>query len=187
MTGLSALGIAGLAGYAAVQASRADEIDAPVPIALTGSGGRAVNRGDPAPDFAATALDGREVRLTSFVGRAVWINVWASWCAPCRAELPDIAATYLDVAASSQGTPPLALMLVSVGEAADEVRRFVERTRLRVPVLVDPDFGIAQMYRVSGLPTHFFIGADGSLRDFAIGGLKPRSMRSRVDRLLAGQ
>ena len=76
-------------------------------------------------------------------------------------------------------------MLVSVGEAADDVRKFVERTRFPLPVLVDTDYRITESYRVSGLPSHFFVGADGTLRDFAIGGLKPRAMRTRVDRLIS--
>lgn len=180
---VSVVGVAGLAAYAAVQASRVDEVDAPVPIAFAGRGGQPVAPGSPAPDFAANALDGGEVRLSNFRGRPTWINVWASWCPPCRAELPDIAATYAEVTGRPGDASRLVLMLVSLGEAPDDVRRFVERTRFPLPVLVDQEYRITATYRVSGLPTHFFVGADGTLRDFAIGGLKPRAMRARIDRL----
>lgn len=182
--GVSVAAVAGLAAYAAVQASRVDDIDAPVPIAFAGRGGAAIAPGSPAPDIAIPNLDGADVRLSSYRGRPVWINIWASWCPPCRAELPDIAALHQEIVARASASP-LALMLVSVGEAADEVRRFVDRTRFPLPVLVDTDYRITESYRVSGLPTHFFVGADGTLRDFAIGGLKPRAMRARVERLMA--
>ena len=175
--------IAGLAAYAAVQASRVDDVDAPVPIAFAGRGGAAVAQGAQAPDFSVPGLDGADVRLSSFAGRPVWINVWASWCPPCRAELPDIAALYQELSGRGASSS-IAVMLVSVGESVDDVRKFVERTRFPLPVLVDPEYRMTEFYRVSGLPTHFFVGADGSLRDFAIGGLKPRAMRARVERLI---
>lgn len=181
--GVSVAAVGGLAAYAAVQASRVDDVDAPVPIAFAGRGGTAIAPGSPAPDITIPDLDGVDVRLSSFGGRPVWINIWASWCPPCRAELPDIAALYQEIVARPRAAP-LALMLVSVGEAKDDVRRFVERTRFPLPVLVDTDYRITESYRVSGLPTHVFVGADGTLRDFAIGGLKPRAMRARVERLL---
>ena len=175
--------VGGLASYAGYQASRVDEVDAPVPIAFAGRGGKAVPPGSPAPDIAVPDLDGRIVSLSGFVGRPVWINVWATWCPPCRAELPDIATIQQEFV-SSPATSALAVMLVSVGEANDVVRRFVDSTRFPLPVLVDPEYRITESYRISGLPTHFFVGADGTLRDYAIGGLKPRGMRSRVERLV---
>jgi thiol-disulfide isomerase/thioredoxin len=175
--------VVGLAAYAAAQASRVDEVDAPIPIAFAGRGGAAVAPGALAPEIAVPSLNGPEVRLSGFAGRPVWINIWASWCPPCRAELPDIAALHQELAGRVGGNS-LALMLISVGEAADEVRSFVDRTRFPLPVLVDTEYRITESYRVSGLPTHFFVGADGTLRDFAIGGLKPRAMRTRVERLV---
>lgn len=184
LSGVSVAAVAGLAAYAAAQASRVDEVDAPVPIAFAGRGGVAVAQGSPAPDFSVPGLDGTGVRLSSYAGQPVWINVWASWCPPCRAELPDIAALHRELGGPA-GKAPFALMLVSVGEAADDVRKFVERTRFPLPVLVDTDYRITESYRVSGLPSHFFVGADGTLRDFAIGGLKPRAMRTRVERLIS--
>jgi peroxiredoxin len=182
--GVSVVAVAGLAAYAAAQASRVDEVDPPVPIAFAGRGGGAVAQGSPAPDFSVPGLDGANVSLSSYAGQPVWINVWASWCPPCRAELPDIAALHRELGGLA-GRAPFALMLVSVGEAADDVRKFVERTRFSLPVLVDTDYRITESYRVSGLPSHYFVGADGTLRDFAIGGLKPRAMRARVERLIS--
>ena len=134
--------------------------------------------GQAAPDFSLTDVDGRTVKLSDYAGRPVWVNVWASWCAPCRAEMPDIDAVYRE---ARRGDPNgLALMVISLGEDPAAVRRYLGTTKYELPVLLDPMFSFTEKYRVSGLPTHYFIGRDGRIRDLAIGGLKPNGMRSRL-------
>jgi thiol-disulfide isomerase/thioredoxin len=184
--GISVLTIAGTAGYAAVMASRAEDIDAPVPITFAGRGGKALAAGSTAPDFALPSLDGSTIKLSDYRGRPVWINVWASWCPPCRAELPDIAVVSREYVTASEtaANTGLAIILISIGEEAEVVRKYVATTKINLPVIVDQEYRITENYRVSGMPTHFFIGPDGHLKDFAIGGLKPRAMRTRLDRLL---
>lgn len=186
LTGISVLTIAGTAGYAAVMASRVEDIDAPVPITFAGRGGKPLAAGSTAPDFNLPSLDGSTIKLSDYLGRPVWINVWASWCPPCRAELPDIMAVSREYAtpAETAANSGLAVILISIGETAETVRRYVETTKIQLPVIVDQEYRITENYRVSGLPTHFFIGPDGHLKDFAIGGLKPQAMRARLDRLL---
>lgn len=182
--------------YAALMAARVDEIASPQPITVPGSMGAPRGVGQPAPDFPLTALDGQPGRLSDYAGRPVWINVWASWCAPCRAEMPDIHAVYQEerskelLAASARDggsgdETGLALLLVSIGEDASVVRRYAATTRvIELPVFVDPSYTIAEQYRINGLPTHYFIGRDGAIRDLAIGGLKPGAMRQRLAKIL---
>lgn len=181
-------------------ASRVDEISEAQPITVPGgASGAPRGAGQRAPDFALTSLDGRSGRLSDYAGRPVWINVWASWCAPCRAEMPDIYAVYQEqrskelLAASGRGTGPgdaaedagLALLLVSIGEEAPVVRRYAATTKvIELPVFVDPGYVITEQYRINGLPTHYFIGRDGEIRDLAIGGLKPNAMRQRLAKIL---
>jgi len=183
----SAAVLIGFALYAAYLASRVDEVVAPVEIAVpSGASASPLGLGAPAPDFSLATLEGPTVSLSDFVGRPVWINVWASWCKPCRAEMPDIDAVWREVqAADAQAgrTDGLVLLMVSLGEDPAAVRRYVETTRYQLPVLVDPTFAFTQRYRVNGLPTHYFIGRDGAIRDLAIGGLKPKGMRSRLTRI----
>jgi cytochrome c biogenesis protein CcmG, thiol:disulfide interchange protein DsbE len=139
-----------------------------------------------APDFSLPDLDGRTVSLGDFAGRPVWINIWASWCAPCRAEMPDISAVYQEVQArdaqAGRSDGPV-LLLVSIGEDPAAVRRFLENGKYRLPVLLDPAFSVTERYRVNGLPTHYFVGRDGTIRDLAIGGLKPNAMRARLAKI----
>jgi len=190
---VSLAALAGFAGYAAFLASQADEETAPVPITVPGgpSGGRAEGAGAPlvggnaAPNFTLPTLDGKTVSLSDYAGRPVWVNVWASWCAPCRAEMPDINAVYQEVTARQAARPDkgLALLLVSIGEDPAPVRRYMDSTKYQLSVLVDPDFAITAGYRITGLPTHYFIGADGTIKDLHIGPLKPATMKTKLARI----
>jgi thiol-disulfide isomerase/thioredoxin len=180
--------LAVFAVYAAQLASRAEEVGEPVPIMVPSRGATTpFGAGQQAADFGLTNLDGQPVKLSDFAGRPVWVNVWASWCAPCRAEMPDIEAVYRELGSSAErrsGQGDLALLLVSVGEEPDVVRRYMQSTRYQLPVLVDPGFAITERDRITGLPTHYFIGRDGVIKDLAIGGLKPNGMRARLAKIL---
>ena len=185
---LTVVALVAFALYAASLASRADEVGEAQPITVPGAGPAGpFGAGQRAPELALAGLDGQTVRLSEFAGRPVWINFWASWCAPCRAEMPDIDAVYREIRAKEAQagtTDGLALLLVSIGEDPAVVRRYLDSAGYRLPVLVDPDFAITARYRVNGLPTHYFIGRDGVIRDLAVGGLKPGAMRARLARIM---
>jgi thiol-disulfide isomerase/thioredoxin len=187
---VSLVAIAAFAAYAALLASQVDEVTEPVPITVPSKGATTpVVGGNVAPNFTLPSLDGQAVSLSDFAGRPVWINVWASWCAPCRAEMPDINTVYQEVRAkqSSPDQGP-ALLTVSIGEDPAAVRKYLDSTQYHLLVLVDPTFDITEQYRITGLPTHYFIGADGVIHDFHIGPLKPAAMRSMLAKITtAGQ
>jgi len=190
LVGITLVALVCFALYAAVMASRVDEIGVgePVPISVPGVPGEALTPfgvGLRAPDFELQAVNGQRVKLSHFAGRPVWINVWASWCAPCRAEMPEIEQVYREsraVDAQGADTGPVVL-LISLGEDPTVVRRYLERTRYDLPFLLDPDFAITDGYRITGLPTHFFIDRGRTIRDLAIGGLKPNGMRARLAKI----
>jgi len=187
LAALSFLVLIGFALYAAYLASLVEEVTAAQPITVPGSGPSGpFGTGLTAPDFALNDLDGKTVRLSDFAGRPVWINIWATWCAPCRAEMPDVDAVYNEIRTRDEQSgraDGLALLLVSIGEDPQAVRRYWQTTGYRLTALVDPTFSLTQRYRVSGLPTHYFIGRDGAIKELAIGGLKPNGMRSRLARI----
>lgn len=189
LAALSVLVLVAFALYAAYLASRVEDVTAAQPIAVPGSGPTgAFGTGLAAPDFALTDSEGKSVRMSDYAGRPVWINIWASWCAPCRAEMPDINTVYNEIRvrdAQAGRDDGLALLLVSIGEDPEAVRRYLQSTGYQLTALVDPTFSITQRYRVNGLPTHYFIGRDGTIKELAIGGLKPNGMRSRLARFSA--
>src|SRR5439155_9169061 len=109
-----------------------------------------------------------------------------SWCAPCRAEMPDISTVYQDVQArdgTSGVADGLVLLLISIGEDPAAVQRYLDSARYQLPVLVDPTFAITERYRITGLPTHYFVDRAGIIRDLAVGGLKPNAMRARLAKI----
>jgi thiol-disulfide isomerase/thioredoxin len=183
LAGISLFVVVVFALYAAYLASRVEDVVAPVEIAVPSKGATSpLGLGQAAPDFALSDVDGKPVKLSDFAGRPVWVNVWASWCAPCRAEMPDLDAVYRDVRRGDNG---LSLLVVSLGEDPGVVRRYLSTTKYEVPVLVDPTFSFTEHYRITGLPTRFFIDRKGVIRDLAIGGLKPNGMRARLAKILS--
>ena len=181
LAGLTLLAVVAFALYAAFLASRVDEVTAPEAFVMPAGGAASpLGLGQAAPDFSLTDLDGRTSRLSDYTGKPVWINVWASWCAPCRAEAPDIDAVYRQAHDQSG----VQLLMVSLDPEPSAVRTYLNTVKYALPVFVDPAARITERYRVTGLPTHFFIDRQGTIRDVAIGGLKPNGMRSRLAKIV---
>ena len=117
--------------------------------------------GQVAPDFTLKSLDGGEISLSQFKGQPVLINFWASWCAPCRAEMPDLVRVY--EARQAEGLVILGVNQ-SVLDARTDVQSFVDEFRIRFPVLLDEDGAVAEeLYRLRGIPTSIFIDRKGAI------------------------
>jgi cytochrome c biogenesis protein CcmG, thiol:disulfide interchange protein DsbE len=134
--------------------------------------------GKPAQDFQVTTYDGTSVSLSSFKGKPVWLTFGASWCSGCQAEVPDIEAAYK--AHASQGVVVLG---VNISEDNTAVKAYAARVGLNYPMAADPSSSIADTYAVSAIPAHFFIDANGIVRDIRLGALSPGTMDSILDKL----
>lgn len=117
--------------------------------------------GSPAPGYQAATLDGDSVTLASFRGKPVLLNLWATWCAPCRYETPFLQSLY-----EEWGPRGLELVGVSLdtGNATDLVREFAEEYGVTYTILVDPQMVGMETYQVLGLPATFLIDREGVLR-----------------------
>jgi peroxiredoxin len=136
-----------------------------------------------APDFALPDLAGRTVRLSDFRGRkAVFLNFWATWCPPCRAEMPTMERAYQ--AYRDRG---LEILAVSVDTGPkDRVAAFTQELKLTFPALLDPDMAILYAYRIPGLPGSVLIDRRGVIQSVEIGFRDwdtPES-RDKLERLL---
>jgi peroxiredoxin len=127
------------------------------------------------PNFSGVTYDGTAVSLADYAGKPVWLTFGASWCPDCRVESPDIEATYQ--ANKDQG---LVVLGVFINEPAGDVAGYAERAGLTFPIAVDPNADIAAAYRSMGIPTHFFIGPDGRVREVRIGALARDDMARAV-------
>jgi peroxiredoxin len=117
--------------------------------------------GSPAPGYQAASLDGDPVTLASFRGRPVLLNLWATWCAPCRYETPFLQSLY-----EEWGPAGLEVVGVSLdtGDATDLIREFTEEYGVTYTILVDPQMVGMETYQVLGLPASFLIDREGVLR-----------------------
>lgn len=137
--------------------------------------------GGPTPALRLQDLDGKAHTLADYRGKVVLINFWATWCAPCRYEMPSIEK----LRASLMGRP-FAVLAVNLGEPEPRVRAFLQEVPLRFPVLLDPDAAAAKAWKVKALPATFVVGPDGRVRYRYIGELdwSRASVRSAIAALL---
>ena len=124
-----------------------------------------VELGQPAPDFRLATPDGGTISLSDFRGKTVILNFWATWCAPCRAEMPDLQRVYEERLEAGD----LVVLAVNLQENATQVNAFIEEFELTFPVAIDAQGEVAEQYGLLGLPGTFFIDAAGVLRSRVLG------------------
>lgn len=114
--------------------------------------------GDRAPDFTVTTIDGETLRLSDLRGQAVLVNFWATWCGPCREEMPEINRVYED-----EQDRGFNVVAIDLEESEDQIRRFVddELGGVSFTIGLDPDGAITNQYRVTGWPTNYLVDGNG--------------------------
>ena len=122
-------------------------------------GSSGVLPGTPAPDFTLSTLDGGTVALGDLRDRPVLINFWATWCPPCRLEMPLIEEAFQ--AKKAQG---LVVLAVDIAESRAEVERYIKEGGYTFPVVLDADGSLSARYRVTGLPETFLVDRGGIIR-----------------------
>jgi peroxiredoxin len=191
---LAAVGLGAALGWRLLLAPGAQQATAPPtipdladlvqPIGSPAAGlGSAVRVGSPAPDFTLLSLAGPPVSLHEQQGKVVLINFWATWCAPCREEMPALQAAYEKLA--DQGLVVLGVNWTQADYLPD-VEAFVEALGLTFPILLDSDGTVSEdLYRVLGLPTSVLVGRDGMIRAVRIGVLDLQELEPTLQVFLA--
>lgn len=135
-----------------------------------------------APEFELPTSQGKQISLSELRGQAVIINLWASWCPPCREEMPALQKVYESY--HDQGLEILAVNATNQDNLTAAVE-FSNQLGLAFPILLDSDGEVSRLYRLQSLPTTYFVGRDGSIRDVVVGGpMAEALLRVRVERLL---
>jgi len=140
--------------------------DVAVPVALGILDAHPPKVGEPAPNFALATPAGRTVKLSDFRGKTVVLNFWATWCPPCRAEMPDFQRTWEERGADRGD---LVVLAVNLQEAPGPVEGFVREFGLTFPIAMDRTGEVMQHYGLRGLPGTFFIDRGGVLRSQSLG------------------
>lgn len=131
-----------------------------------------------AKDFKLKDLNGKELSLSDLRGKKVFLNFWATWCPPCRNELPEIEKLYQETKNSD-----LVVVAVEIGEPLSTVKPFIDQNKYNFKVLLDSDQNVATEYGISAIPTSFFIDKKGSIVSKNTGAMNIDQMKEYIKTL----
>ena len=135
--------------------------------------------GSPAPDFDVVTPDGERIRLSDLRGQGVLINFWATWCGPCRAEMPTLQAIY-----DQQKARGFTIVGINLREPARPIQRFMQELGLTFPVALDPEGSVAARYQAINIPASFFVDRDGIIRARYLGPMSRQVMDASLEAIL---
>jgi thiol-disulfide isomerase/thioredoxin len=141
--------------------------------------------GAPAPAFSLKTLEGDTADLSDYAGQPLLINFWASWCKPCRAEMPLIIAAYR--AHQPESLAVLAIDLADQEGSTKDIRKFQAEFQMPFPVLLDEKGKVRKLYRLRGIPTSVFVGSDGVVRAVNPGPIEGAALQRHLSEILPGR
>lgn len=133
---------------------------------------------NPAPDFTVLDWEGNSVKLSDFFGKPIVLNFWASWCGPCKSEMPDFNEMY------AERGDEITFMMVNLTdksrETVDVAKAFIENQGYTFPVYFDTEYSAASVYNTYSIPVTYFIDKDGNLITYAMGALDAATLEKGI-------
>lgn len=139
-----------------------------------------IKKGNIAPDFELLSLDGEAVKLSDFAGKKVILNFWATWCPPCRAEMPHMEKFYEKY---GKGAVVLAVNLTHTEKKQSNVSTFVEDFELSFPIVMDEEGDVTGMYQVFAYPTSYMIDSQGIIQEIYRGAMDYATMKQMTSKM----
>ncbi|MBO0994377.1 TlpA family protein disulfide reductase [Bacillus sp. SD088] len=137
-----------------------------------------IRKGELAPDFELTTLDGEAVKLSDYKGKRVMLNFWATWCPPCRAEMPDMQKFQ-----DNKDVQVLAVNLSETESSLDNIPKFVDELNLSLTIPLDKESAVSKEYRVVAYPTTYMIDSDGRIQFIAMGAMNYDFMVEQLEKM----
>ena len=134
----------------------------------------------PAPDFALTTMEGEEIRFADLVGKPLLLNIWATWCPPCREELPFFQQAFEKYAEN------ITFVFLSVDDEKEEVEEFITENGYTFPVYLDPAAESLMTYGINSIPVTVLVDAEGNILEGWVGSL-PEEMVAQCMEILLGE
>lgn len=135
--------------------------------------------GQAAPDFFLSDLDGTKHQLTDYKGRMTFVNFWATWCGPCREELPT-----LEKFVAGQGDKGAMVLAINAGETPDQINTYFKENQISgLNVLLDSNIEVYTAYGIVALPTTFIVDKEGVIRFRHFGMLREEDIKGYMDKL----
>lgn len=151
-------------------------------VGLIGPANKTVQAGDLAPDFELAALDGRRIKLSDLKGQPVLVNFWATWCPPCKAEMPLIIDAYR--AHQAGGLRVLAID-TTANDNVQDVKNFVAQHQMPFDVLLDVDDSVGGGWNTLGLPSSYFIDKTGKVVSVRVGQMTEQELNDSLKMILS--
>lgn len=129
-------------------------------------------------NFKLKDLNGKELSLSDLKGKKVFLNFWATWCPPCRAEMPEIEKLYQQTKDSD-----LVIVAVEIGEPLNTVKSFIDSNKYNFKVLLDSDQSVATQYNIASIPTSYFIDVEGNIVSKNVGAMNIDQMKAYIKTL----
>lgn len=127
-----------------------------------------------APDFSVTDKDGNTVSLSDFFGKPIVVNFWATWCSPCKMEMPHFEDAYFAYGED------IHFLMVNVGDSRDDAYKFGEKNNYTFPIYHDSSYSASMAYSVSSIPATLFINKDGELVHTQIGTMNKMMLETHI-------
>lgn len=133
-----------------------------------------------APDFELTTLAGEVVRLSDYQGKKVILNFWATWCPPCKAEMPHMQKVYEEY--KDQGVEILAVNLTNQDKGIEEITSFVKDNGLTFTIPLDEEGIVGQKYKAMTIPTSYMIDTEGYIVETIVGPMDENMMKTLIEK-----
>lgn len=137
-----------------------------------------LEKGNQAPDFELSTLEGDEVKLSDYRGERVMLNFWASWCGPCRSEMPDMQKLH-----ENEDIKILAVNLSDTESSEKNVPKFVDDLGLTFTIPLDEESKVAGLYQIQPVPTSYMIDSNGIVHNKAMGALNYDQMLQQYEQM----
>jgi peroxiredoxin len=133
--------------------------------------------GKTAPNFELDDISGKKVQLNDFRGKPILLNFWASWCAPCRIEMPEFQEIY-------DTNQELVIIGVNLQEDRENIVKFTDKFAITFPILLDPDSEVKSMYNIFTQPVTYFIDGNGKIIDKKFGPLTIEEINEKINKIV---
>ncbi|MFC6231753.1 peroxiredoxin family protein [Paenibacillus allorhizosphaerae] len=173
-----------LISYALVQSLAVNLWDKPG-AAIQAGDATGLKVGQQAPDFELTLLSGQQVKLSDYRGKTVILNFWATWCPPCRAEMPEMQQFY--DAHQAEGTVILGVNATSTEVSVPVVKAWIEEWAITFPIPLDKQGDVSKQYRVNAYPATYVIDAEGIIRDKHPGPMNAEMLKNAAGKAKPGK
>ncbi|MGG3452107.1 redoxin domain-containing protein [Domibacillus aminovorans] len=142
--------------------------------AAVNSDNYSTEEGGGTPDFKVQTMDGKEVKLSDYKGKKVFLNFWTTWCPPCKEEMPNMQTFYRKKPANVE------ILAVNIEESNERVNEFAKEYQLTFPILLDKDGDVSKTYDVYTIPTTFVLNEEGIIHQKIIGPMDENMMNGLI-------